>query len=355
MTETPPKTPPPLPRLPLLEWVRQLSRDPVLGRPGRGSRSRPCQRDAGELAGARGRRVPRVCRALPQVHDRRPDAFAVPVPLRQPLAPGGQPRWRSTKQTSSRCRGPPTGTCTRTRRTSSSPLPRHCRTPPPRPRLSGPTIASFGLPYYLLVLEKVDRCTSRPLRDGVRQRLEDREARPRPASRAPVRDRHEHPCAARAVHRTRRHRALHPGHHHAAQTGSSDQGAHAGSDPAVDDERRPTTRLRQERPGVALCAPGGEDLDHGVGHLAGTRLSPAHRHGCDADDHVQPPSRRPRAPAVAGASVAASHRFRFRPAHDPVSEDLPAHAGQRPPCARQAPRPVRCRIARSSATTRTPS
>ena len=49
----------------------------------------------------------------------------------------GQPRWRSTRQTSSRCRGPPTGTCTRTRRTSSSPLPRHCRTPPPRPRLSG--------------------------------------------------------------------------------------------------------------------------------------------------------------------------------------------------------------------------
>ena len=186
------------------------------------------------------------------------------------------------------------------------------------------------------------RCASRPLRHGVRQRLDDREARPRPASRAPVRDRHEHPCGARAVHRTRRHRALHPGHHHAAQTGSSDQGAHAGSDPAVDDERRPTTRLRQERPGVALCAPGGEDLDHGVGHLAGTRLSPAHRHGCDADDHVQPSSRRPRAPAVAGTSVAASHRFRFRPAHDPLSEDLPAHAGQRPPCARQAPRPVRC-------------
>ena len=73
----------------------------------------------------------------------------------------------------------------------------------------------------------------------------------------------------------------------------------SGSDPGLDAERRPTTRLRQQRPGVALGAPGGEDLDHGVGHLAGTRLSPAHRHGRDADDHVQPlPAEHPLRPLL---------------------------------------------------------
>ena len=42
-------------------------------------------------------------------------------------------------------------------------------------------------------------------------------------------------------------------------------------------------------------------------------------------------SRRPPALPVAGASVAVAHRFRLRPAHDPVQQDLATHAGERPP------------------------
>ena len=250
----------------------------------------------------------------------------------------GQPSWRSTRRTSSRSHGPPTGTCTRTPGNRQAPC-QDTADATAATKAFWPTIASFGLPYYLLVLEKVDdpQATRLPRSSATSGRPRSSAPSSKPGSctrstRASLRS------SSRSPHATAP--CASPRHHHAAHTGP-DQGAHAGSDPAIDDERRPTTRLRQKDPAWLDALQAAKTSITVLGHLAGTRLSPAHRHGRDADDHVQPSSRRPRAPAVARASVAASHRFRFRPAHDPVSEDLPTHAGQRPPCARQAPRPVR--------------
>ena len=70
-----------------------------------------------------------------------------------------------------------------------------------RPRRSSfwPTIASFGLPYNLLVLAKVDAKRAAELASGVRRRLGGRGHGRPTGSRALVRDRHEHPRVARAV------------------------------------------------------------------------------------------------------------------------------------------------------------
>ena len=314
----------------------------------RGSRSDACRRDAGELAEARG---PRACR---------------------PRMPGSRPSTRSTARRTSRTSSSTTAARRPGRQaalaTSDARRGRrvHAAVDHVRGRVQGlagprqaaspttlkdadvatqsfwPTIATFGMPYNLLVLAKVDDEASRRARGGVRRRLDDRGAgrasrqpgsctrstrassrrssRSRPRRRACASPRAPSRCSRR-IRRPRRSRR---------------------SRSCSRRRRRPTTRLRQEGRGVALRAPGGEDLDHRVGHLAGTRLPLAHRHGRDADDHVQPASRRPPALGVAAAAVAVAHRLRLRPAHDPLFGQIspPTPVGG-PMALAQAARPVR--------------
>ena len=177
MTQTPPQAPPPLSRLPLFELgFVNIPRGPVLGRRRRGSRSRPHQRDARGVAETRGRGPARVCRARHQVHDRRPDAFRVRVPLRQPARAG---RNRAAARPAGRVhaavdhvRGRVRGLAVPRRALRQDTAGDHRREPglladdrelrpavlPPRPR-------------------EGRRRTSHPLCRGVRQRLDDREPR----------------------------------------------------------------------------------------------------------------------------------------------------------------------------------
>ena len=263
---------------------------------------------------------------------------------------------RSTSRTSSRCRGPPTGTCTRTRRASSSPLPdtearhrrdegfladdrelRPCRTTSSSSRRSsakraGHFDAEFG-----------DVWTAEELGAA-------------PASRAPVRDRHEHPC----VSSSRSPPATAPCASPPAPSRCSQQDPQTKeltpvSDPALDDGPAHHASTEREDPAwlYALQAAKTSITVWGIwlGHVYHLHIATAAMQMTMYNhlpaDHVLRPLLEPQSQS--------SHRFRFRPAHDPLSEDLPAHAGQRPPCARQAPRPVRCEGRTSSATTRTPS
>ena len=182
MTQTPPQATPSLAAPAARVGVRQLSRGPVLGRPGRGSRSRPHQRDARGVAAPRRRGHARVCRARHQVHDRRPDAYRVRVPLRQPAGAG---RNRAAARPGGRLhaavdhvRGRVRGLAVPRRALRQDTAGDHRRDPgllahdrelrpavlPPRPR-------------------EGRRRKSHPLCRGVRQRLEDRE--PRRRSRRP--------------------------------------------------------------------------------------------------------------------------------------------------------------------------
>ena len=204
-----------------------------------------------------------------------------------------------------------------------------------------PTIAQFGLPYNLLVLAKVDAARAPPAAGTARQGLGRPEDEHLAGEGAPVRDRHEHPGVAGAVHRARQVGALHARHGHGAQAGSDDQGTYADRDHRLDERRRAAARLHRERRRLALRAPGSEDVDHGVGHLARPRLSLAHRHGRDADDDVRQSSRRSPALRAAAAAVAVADRLRFRPAYVSVGPDLAPDAGAGVPGAPHAPRPLR--------------
>jgi hypothetical protein len=64
-----------------------------------------------------------------------------------------------------------------------------------------------------------------------------------------------------------------------AEAGSRVEGAHADRHQGVGARPAGARVHRTPRRRMALRAPGGEDVDHGLGHMAGPRLPLAHRHG----------------------------------------------------------------------------
>ena len=114
--------------------------------------------------------------------------------------------------------------------------------------------------------------------------------------RTRVRDRHAHHRVGRAVRTDNQRRnaraSFRPRLHRSAEAGSDHEGAEARRGQALPRRRDgPVARVPQRRRCMDLRAPGGEDVDHRVGHLAGPRLPLAHPDGCDADDDVHRASR----------------------------------------------------------------
>jgi hypothetical protein len=204
-----------------------------------------------------------------------------------------------------------------------------------------PTIANFGLPYNLLVLAKVDAARARvlELELGAAWATEGMGALQATgllyeidmsilASLEPI----------TALDGTVR---FTPGTVTVLKQDPTTKALHAHRDHGCDDGRPPATCLHRRRQRVVLRASGGQDVDHGLGHLAGTRLSLAHRHGRDADDDVQRASRRTQALRAVGTAVTVAHRLRFRPPHALVEPDLATHAGAGLLVAPRAARQVR--------------